>query len=635
MPSSFDQHLKIASLANKNNKPNKAISNNTSLGTTKDVQAISKVTRRNALDIKEELRKCYTDPIYFINNYCYTQSTVSGGVAPFKLWHFQEEVVRGLLNHQFNIILKARQMGISWVSSAFALWFMLFNEAKTVLSMADKLETSKLIIDKVKFMIEHLPEWMKNSLGMAQLISDNKLSIELPNKSKIVAVSTTERSGRAYSTSLLIADECAYINNATETWRSIAPSLGKRGRAILLSTPNGIDDFFYKYYIDAEAGLNGFNPICLGWELHPDRDPEKDDGKWARNELATNGITYFRQEYACQFLGSGETMIDSSLLMKFESDWIQEPVEKGVQETQGLWIWVPPVSGHKYIVSVDISSGAQDVSQGESSDRSKTDFSACVILDTSTNEIVAEYYGKIRPSMFAKILYPLCNQYNKALFVFENNAGWSLPIYDYFMEVNYTNIYHAPKENERGVVDFKNTNNKAGFATTVANRNKILEHLRQGIETQEVRFYSKRFLNELKTFTYNPNRGQKGGYEATHGHHDDLMMAMAICWYVKAQYGFYYQRDMFLPLLQSSMLEQHSISKQSFFDHPLDHIYQNMKQAEEYKTPSDDIVFIDKETGIDTRQLMTKVSDDDAKKALKNVQKSIFENFVDKDIINY
>ena len=61
--------------------------------------------------IKQEYIKCASDPVYFMKKYCVIQHPIQGKI-PFHLYHFQEKVVEDLVQHRFNIVLKARQLGM-------------------------------------------------------------------------------------------------------------------------------------------------------------------------------------------------------------------------------------------------------------------------------------------------------------------------------------------------------------------------------------------------------------------------------------------------------------------------------------------------------------------------------------------
>ena len=47
-------------------------------------------------------------------------------LSAFELWDFQEETIESFLNESYNIILKARQLGISTLCAAYAGWMATF-----------------------------------------------------------------------------------------------------------------------------------------------------------------------------------------------------------------------------------------------------------------------------------------------------------------------------------------------------------------------------------------------------------------------------------------------------------------------------------------------------------------------------
>ena len=62
--------------------------------------------------IKQQYVECAKDPAYFMKKYCMIQHPIKGKI-PFELYDFQEKSVREFKEHRFNVILKARQLGIS------------------------------------------------------------------------------------------------------------------------------------------------------------------------------------------------------------------------------------------------------------------------------------------------------------------------------------------------------------------------------------------------------------------------------------------------------------------------------------------------------------------------------------------
>jgi hypothetical protein len=162
-------------------------------------------------EIKKELIKCGRNPTYFINNYVRISHPIKG-LIPFNLYSFQEEVVKDFKDHRYNIILKARQLGISTTIAGYVTWLMLFHRNKNVVVMATKLNTAANLVKKVKLAMKSIPEWMM----IAKIIIDNRNSFELNNGSQVKAISTTGDAGRSEALSLLIVDEAAFVENMEE-----------------------------------------------------------------------------------------------------------------------------------------------------------------------------------------------------------------------------------------------------------------------------------------------------------------------------------------------------------------------------------------------------------------------------------
>ena len=71
--------------------------------------------------IKKEYIKCAQDPAYFMKKYCMIQHPIRGKI-PFELYDFQEKSVNEFHQNRFNVILKARQLGISTLTAGYSLW---------------------------------------------------------------------------------------------------------------------------------------------------------------------------------------------------------------------------------------------------------------------------------------------------------------------------------------------------------------------------------------------------------------------------------------------------------------------------------------------------------------------------------
>jgi len=427
------------------------------------------------------------------------------------------------------VILKARQLGISEVTAAYAAWLMLFHRDKNILVMATKAETAKNIIKKVATALKKLPKW----LCLAEITTDNKLSIELTNGSVIKAIATTDDAGRSEALSLLIIDEAAFIPALDELWTGLYPTVAAGGSCIVLSTPNGVGNKFHQLYTEAEDGRNEFHQTRLMWWLHPERivDLQDDSSRpgfktspWYRNEIksANMGVREVAQELECNFNASGDTVIDSEKM-----DWINsglmDPSSKEHWD-RNLFVYWQPKQGSRYFVSADVSRG-----DGK-------DYSAAHVFDIETMEQIAEYYGKIPVEEFAKLLCDLGHKYGNAMLVVENNSI-GLACLEHIRLAGYENVYYSrkgdskPGEAVNTVWGASSPDLIMGFTMSPKSRPQVVSKFAEYIRNQSMVMRSKRFIEELRTFIWNNGRP-----EAMRGYNDDLIMSCAIAAWIRDTY---------------------------------------------------------------------------------------------------
>ena len=456
--------------------------------------------------IKQEYVRSASDPVYFLKKYCVIQHPMKGKV-PFHLYNFQEKSIEDFMQHRFNIILKARQLGISPLTAGYALWMMSFHQDKNILVIATKQETAKNLVTKVRAMHANLPSWLKQ-----KCTEDNKLSLRYKNGSQIKAVSSGEDSGRSEALSLLILDEAAFIDKIDVIWAAASQTLSTGGQCIALSTPNGVGNWFHRTWMDAQDGLNDFNFIKLFWDMHPDRGQE-----WRDEQDKLLGPSLAAQECDCDFITSGQSVVDGIILEEYRTKQVREPIEKrGVDSN--IWIWEPPNYTKDYIVCADVSRG------------DSTDYSAFHILEIESLEQVAEYKGRLSTRDYGNLLVNISIEYNNALLVVENNnIGWAA--IQQIIDRNYENLFYMSKDLQ--VVDTqKHINNKInrmekqlvpGFTVTQKTRPLIVSKLEEFFRERSVIVHSNRLIDELFVFIYNNNRA-----EAMRGYNDDLVMSFAM-----------------------------------------------------------------------------------------------------------
>ena len=277
--------------------------------------------------IRREYLKCAQEPVHFMRKYCTIQHPLRGKIK-FDLYDFQEKTVGELQAHSYNVILKSRQLGISTLSAGYSLWMMLFHQDKNVLVIAKDKDTAKNLVTKVRVMYHHLPSWLKTSVD-----EDNKLSFRFDNGSQIKAIAATSEAGRSEALSLLIIDEAAFIDQIDSIWTAAQQTLATGGDCLVLSTPNGVGNWFHKIWMEAIDEVNKFNFIKLHWSVHPERDEE-----WRAEQDKVLGPKQAAQECDTDFLTSGGGVVDPLILEWYKANRVCDPVEKtGID--RNLWLW--------------------------------------------------------------------------------------------------------------------------------------------------------------------------------------------------------------------------------------------------------------------------------------------------------
>ena len=456
--------------------------------------------------IIKEVIKCGKEPVHFIDNYVKISHPIEG-LIPFKTFDFQAQLLEDFNDYRFNIILKARQLGISTIAAAYIAWLMVFHRDKNILVLATKFGTATNLVKKVKQMIKNLPDWIR----IASVTIDNRASFELSNGSQIKASSTSGDAGRSEALSLLVVDEAAHVEGLDELWAGLYPTLSTGGRCIALSTPNGVGNWFHKTYISANNGDSDFHVTVLPWDKHPNRDRE-----WYEKETRNMSRREIAQELECNFNTSGESVIHPEDLARMKENDCCEPMYKTGFD-RNLWIWKTHNPGTSYLMVADVARG-----DGK-------DHSAFHIIDVDSMEQVAEYQGKPNLDMYANLLNETGREYGNCMLVVENNnIGFSV-LEKLANDYEYPNIYYSIKSTHEyidQVIAETKSNAVAGFTTSMKTRPLIVAKLEEFIRNKLITIRSDRLVGEFRTFIWNNGRA-----EAMRGYNDDLTMSFAIaCW---------------------------------------------------------------------------------------------------------
>ena len=459
----------------------------------------------------QEYLKCKEDPVYFAMNYIKIIS-LDEGIVPFKMWDFQQELIESFHENRFNIAKLPRQTGKSTTCVSYLLHYILFNDNVNVGILANKLSTARDLLGRLQLAYEQLPLWLQQGI-----VVYNKGSMELENGSKILAASTSASAVRGMSFNIIFLDEFAFIPNhiAEQFFSSVYPTItsGTSTKVIIISTPNGMNHF-YKLWVDAQKGRNGYAWNEVHWSKVPGRD-----AKWKETTIANTSERQFTQEFECEFLGSVDTLITASKLRTLTYDDV-------VTTNGSLDVYEQPMKDHDYIICVDVSRGLAQ------------DYSAFVVIDITHApwRLVAKYRDKdVRPMLFPNIIYNVANNYNKAYVLTEVNDIGEAVSASLFYDLEYENVLMCAMRGRAGQIvgqGFSGTKVQMGVKMSKTVKAQGCSNLKTLIEDDKLLVKDYNIVSELTTFIQ-----VKQSFEADEGYNDDLVMCLVIfAWLVQQDY---------------------------------------------------------------------------------------------------
>lgn len=458
----------------------------------------------------DEIVKCANDPVYFIVTYMKVIQ-LGKGMVPFQLYDFQKELIKLIHGNRFVIGKMARQSGKSTTVVAYFLWYILFNEYVNIAILANKAETARELLGKVKEAYEYLPIWLQQGIQ-----TWNKGSIELENGSRIKAAATSASAIRGQSMDILFLDEFAHIhdNLAEEFYTSVYPVISSQPttKLLIVSTPKGMN-LFRKLWVEAEEKRSNFKTFEAHWTAVPGRDDA-----WKQETIANTSEEQFEQEFECSFLGSTGTLINPKKLKMMT--W-----KKPEKMPNGVEIYTRPEKDHKYVITADTSEG-----KGQ-------DFHAISIFDVTN--IPYRLVGKFRDRKtdalsLPSIIYTLAKNYNDAFLLFEVQSTGQQVVDLIFNDLEYENIIYVVNKGKAGqvVASGFQKNPQKGVKASKATKKIGCLNLKSLIEQDKLIIEDFDCIDELTTFVTDGVT-----WNAEEGKHDDMVMTLILfAWLVAQKY---------------------------------------------------------------------------------------------------
>lgn len=265
---------------------------------------------RGRPDVVVGLYEYYKDkPVEFINDWGCTfdpRNPERGlpAVVPFLLFGKQVEFIEWCYARWRGggdgLAEKSRDMGVSWLCCAFAVWMFLFHGGVVVgfgsrkEEYVDKLGDPKSLFWKVREFIRFLPvEFVPEGWNVRSCAP--YMRIMNPDNGSVIVGEAGDNIGRGNRASVYFVDEAAFLESPDSVDAALSQTTNCR---IDVSTPNGNGNPFYRKRMSGKVPVFTFR-----WQ----DDPRKDED-WYAAQVAKLDPVVVAQEIDLDYSGSVENV---------------------------------------------------------------------------------------------------------------------------------------------------------------------------------------------------------------------------------------------------------------------------------------------------------------------------------------
>ena len=458
------------------------------------------------IDFQEEFAKICIAPFLFLE-LCKINDADANKVIPFESWPHLIKLIGSFLCKKLIIILKAKQVGVSYLLAFYALWKALTVRGFNCVIISEGQVAAARLLEKSKFAYLSLPGWIRQNCPFSKW-SETEIKFSHTG-SRIAALPSTETPGVGETVSLAIIDEWDFHPFPESDWAAVEPTASAPGGQIIGASTiqgNDFDSKFIRMYKQAKEGLNNFYPVFLSCFVRPGRDEiwyaaeEKNylDEPW---RMAKN---YPRTEEEALSPIAGTSFFNTTVL-KSQLDLVLEPMETRYGFTYLFSKFQPSIA---YACGADISQGVG------------RDYQAMVILGKrgfSVEDVAYIHTNDLAVKTYAFHANELAKEYNFPIMAAEaNTMGRSF--LDELTEVNYPNLFYRDENRT-----------KLGWWTDSNSREMALVKLNEALTNGSLIIRFKPALLQLLDFQRLEGRSGKIEIRSV-GKHDDLVMALAIAY---------------------------------------------------------------------------------------------------------
>ena len=231
---------------------------------------------------EKEIAYCKDNIEYSIDTYGHIEDRDTVDlVQPFKMYPAQREALKSITTHRKNIILKARQLGLTWLVMHIAAHLLLCNSGRKIIGLSKTEEEAKELVRRLALIFRYMPELIAEKgyepegwNGITFYATALTLTLVFPTgkgePSVFNALASGPGAGRSFTADMIIVDEWAFQQFAREIYEGIYPTINRPNGGIFIGLSTiARGTLFEEIYTTPD---NGFNKIFIPWYADPKRN---------------------------------------------------------------------------------------------------------------------------------------------------------------------------------------------------------------------------------------------------------------------------------------------------------------------------------------------------------------------------
>jgi hypothetical protein len=229
------------------------------------------------LTLNQKIDECaavWRSFLYFLDTWVFIEDKEHKRPIKLTLWQSQREIIPDVIGSLLLILLKTRQVGLTWLAAAYVLWMAMRSPLFLAIIISASEDHAIEFLNRVYFIMDRLPNWL-----VPPIKSRTKMQVEFAHAGGSVAtiksMPTIEMGAESKTPNILIIDEAHTIREVSSIYNSSYPGIeAAKGQVIVIA--NSVKSgpgwgFVRDMYLASKSGINQFKRIFLPWMACPDR----------------------------------------------------------------------------------------------------------------------------------------------------------------------------------------------------------------------------------------------------------------------------------------------------------------------------------------------------------------------------